>query len=115
MIRHLVGALQTKLLRRRFAGHKQFLDDRLMLRPARTRFQSRTRASSHVTLGIIRIVKVLTFLEAAAAALNPAATLHFGFEFGKEQPHHIPIYIVASIEERNELFRCVDPIHVQGD
>ena len=36
-------------------------------------------------------------------------------EFGSEQPLHLPIVIVASFEERDELLGYLSPIHVEGE
>ena len=47
--------------------------------------------------------------------MNPAATKHLGLEFDSEESLHSLICIVAGIEERNELFRFVAPIHVEGE
>jgi len=47
-------------------------------------------------------------------ALTPAATRHFGHEFGREHPLHLSVR-VARVEERDELFGNVAPIHVEGE
>jgi len=46
--------------------------------------------------------------------LYPAATRHFGTEFGCENPVHLQV-CVTRVEERYELLGSVAPIHVEGE
>jgi len=62
MIRHLVGALETERLGRGGAGHAELLVDRLILPPPQELVKNHDiPSSSHVRLGMRRIVKVRTF------------------------------------------------------
>jgi len=46
--------------------------------------------------------------------LTPAATWHFGPEFGREHLLHLPVCDVTCAEERYKFLWSVAPIHVEG-
>jgi len=64
---------------------------------------------------MIGISKNTYLLWAAAAALTPTATWHFGPEFGLEDPLHLTFCGSNLAEESNKLLGRVDPIHVEGE
>ena len=45
--------------------------------------------------------------------MTPAATWHFGPEFGREHLLNLPVCCIA--EERHKLLGSVAPIHVEGE
>jgi len=47
-------------------------------------------------------------------SIDPNRHAKFGTRFGSELSHHLCV-CVACIEERDEVFRCVALMHVQGE
>jgi len=47
--------------------------------------------------------------------LTPGATGHFGPEFRREHPLHLPVCGIIPAEESHKLLGNIDPIHVEGE
>ena len=54
-------------------------------------------------------------LYAAAAAMTPAATRQGGPKFGREHLRYLSVCIATDEEERDELLRCVTPVHEESE